>query len=450
MKKATVIALAAVLSVGMMTACAACGGGGDGGDTAETKTVKVWLHKSQTEEEGRTYKALEDLFNEADYKTEDGRDIVMKIEYKSNADQLRKAISSENSMGGEGLPDVIAIDSPDIAFYADNGTIVAIDDYISAETKGDYVDSVIEQSTIGGKLYALSGADAPAGLYYNKTLLSEAGITPGTAEDPWSWKDLADAITELKAAGKPYKIQLSLGFGGNEGLMYLHAPLIYSAGGTFADETGKVKASLTSEKALSGLDMLTQFVVEGKAKVAQADTWLYTGTNENAFPAGEIAFQIFGPWLTRTISKNYKGFENSYDVMPYPVYEDANGTKGDVATPCGSWGFSVTKAARDKDAAAQVVAYLTGAEASELLYDSVGTFPTHKSVLASAEDFGSGALKSLADLLTDTAVARPKLVNYSKLRDAYAKIIDYIHSHAGETQFNLKNYIEQEADGVDR
>lgn len=203
MKKAGAILLAAAMSVTMAATFSACGEE-NGGDTGTTKTVKVWLHKSQTEDEGKTYKAIEELFNEADYKTKDGKDIVMKIEFKSNSDQLQTAINSEMSMGGgAGLPDVFALDAPYVAYYANSrsSVIVPIDDYITAEEKADYVDSVIEQSTYEGKLYALSGADAPGGLYYNKELLAKVGLTPGTAENPWSWKDLANAVKKLKKQG---------------------------------------------------------------------------------------------------------------------------------------------------------------------------------------------------------------------------------------------------------
>ena len=447
MRKLGTVLLAALIGVTMVTGLAACGGEG-GGDTATTKTVKVWLHKSKTEAEGKTYAAIQELFNEADYKTEDGRDIVMRIEYKSNAQSLETAINSENALGGAGLPDVFAVDSPNVALYAKNGFIVPIDEYVSDDVRNDYVDSVIEQSTYDGKLYALSGVDAPGGLYYNKELLSSVGYTEdqiGTPENPWSWKDLTEAMGKLKAAGKPYQIMLNLGFGGNEGAMYLHSPLVYSAGGEFADENGKTLNALTSDKSIAGLGMFTDFF-RGNAQ----NDWLYKGTNTNAFPGEEVAFEIYGPWLVRDINKDFKSFADKYDVMPYPVYEDANGQKGTVATPCGSWGFAVSKAARDKDAATQVVEFLTGVEASGLLYDSIGVFPTHKSYLAEEEAFSTGVLKSFSTLLTETAKARPKLENYNKLRDAYSRILSYIQNNAGDSRFDLKSYVTQEAEAIDK
>ena len=318
MKRMIGILLAAALSFGVL-AMVGCGGDDGPVETDTTKVVKVWLHKSQAEPEGKVYRALQDLFNEADYKTTDGRDIVMSIEYKNSSDALSTAISGEILSGG--LPDVVAVDSPNITSYADGGILIAMDEYLSDEVISDYVDSVIEQSTYNGKLYALSGMDAPGGLYYNKELLKSVGYEDsdfGTVADPWSWKDVEEAMDALKSAGKEYRIKLNLGFGGDEGCMYLYSPLVYSAGGSFIGADNKVSGALTSERSLAGLGMLESLFAQNAEK-----EWIYNGTNTNALPGGEVAFEIYGPWLIDTIDKSYADFADKYDTMPFPVYEDA-------------------------------------------------------------------------------------------------------------------------------
>lgn len=302
----------------------------------------------------------------------------------------------------------MAVDSPNITSYADGGILIAMDEYLSDEVISDYVDSVIEQSTYNGKLYALSGMDAPGGLYYNKELLKSVGYKDsdfgtGGRSLELEGRGRGDGRAEVGGQGIPHQAQL--GFGGDEGCMYLYSPLVYSAGGSFIGADNKVSGALTSERSLAGLGMLESLFAQNAEK-----EWIYNGTNTNALPGGEVAFEIYGPWLIDTIDKSYADFADKYDVMPFPVYEDANGNKGTAASPCGSWGLGVTKDTRDADAAAQVVAFLTGAEASEMFYDSIGTFPTHTSVLENNEDFNSGALKSMADILMETAVARPKMV----------------------------------------
>ena len=128
MKKFPVIMLAAMLAfgVGGMSACG--GGGDDGGDTDTVKVVKVWLHKSEAEPEGKTFRAIQDMFNDLKLKTDDGRTIVMSIEYKNTADALSTAISGEILSGG--LPDVVAVDSPNITAYASDEILVPIGDYL--------------------------------------------------------------------------------------------------------------------------------------------------------------------------------------------------------------------------------------------------------------------------------------------------------------------------------
>lgn len=438
--------LACVLVLSMF-GFAACGGGDDElEDTADVKVVKVWLHKSEAEPEGRIYRTIADMFNEKKLQTKDGRTIMMSLEFKNSSDALDSSINGE--LLGGGLPDIIAVDSPNITAYAAQEIILPLDDYLTDEVKNSYVDSVITQSTYNGSLYALSGMDAPGGLYYNKELLKSVGYTDadfGTIAKPWSWKDVEEAMDKLIAANKTYKIKLNLGFGGAEGCMYLYSPLVYSAGGQFTDSSEKAVGSLDSVASLNGLSMLESLYEQDGAK-----SWIYNGTNVNAFPGEEVAFEIYGPWLIDTIRKDYKEFQSKYDIMPFPVYESADGAKGTIQSPCGSWGFAVTRDTRDAYAAAQAVAFLTGVEASQLMYDSIGTFPTHKSLLDNEENFGGGAGKSLSDLLLQTGAPRPRIEKYPQLTTAFSDIVNYIKTAAGTSDYNLSKYASEKAKTVDR
>lgn len=445
-KRLTNLLLACVLALSLFGFAACSKNGDELEDTADVKVVKVWLHKSEAEPEGRIYRTIADMFNEKKLHTKDGRTIMMSLEFKNSSDALDSSINGE--LLGGGLPDIVAVDSPNITAYAAQEIILPLDEHLTDDVKNSYVDSVITQSTYNDKLFALSGMDAPGGLYYNKELLKSVGYTDadfGTIENPWSWKDVEEAMDKLKAANKTYKIKLNLGFGGAEGCMYLYSPLIYSAGGQFTDTNEKAVGALNSEASLGGLSMLESIYEQDSAK-----SWIYNGTNVNAFPGGEVAFEIYGPWLIDTIRKDYKDFQNKYDIMPFPVYESADGTKGKVQSPCGSWGFAVTRDTRDAYAASQAVAFLTGTEASQLMYDSIGTFPTHKSLLDNEENFGSGASKSLSELLLQTGAPRPRIEKYPQLTTAFSDIVNYIKTAAGTSDYNLAKYALQKAQSVDR
>ncbi len=431
-KKVLCCLLAAAMAAGTSLALVGCGGDGGAEDNAETKTVKVWLHKSESEVEGQIFKSIQNNFNDEQFKTSSGRTVRMRIEYYASADALATAISSER-VGGT-LPDIVAVDAPEIARYANSKILTDIKDYIPEEVLSDYVDSVIEQGTYNGGLYALSGMDSPTGLYYNAELLKSVGYEDadfGTIENPWTWNDLRTAMQTLKDAGKTYKIKLNLGFGGTEGAMYLYSPVVYSAGGSFLTADGKAEGAFNSDATINGLKSIEWLFDKSQG-------WYYNSTNSDAFMSEEVAFEVYGTWNIATAAQKYPDFVSKYGVMPMPVYVDENGNKGAVVAGCGSWGFGVTPDAKDKEAAAIAVQYLTNAQSSEMLYDSIGTFPTHKSSFEN-DDFKSGAVKMFADILTNCATPRPVSIKYTLVRDNFQTLLQYMETSYGSSGYNLKS-----------
>lgn len=442
MRKLAVVILSGILVLGTMLGLVGCMGENGSNETENERTVTVWLHKSKTEDEGKTYGSLMKRFNESNVVV-DGKKVVMDIEYLSTADNLRTRLVTAK-MNHE-LPDVIAVDAPGIARYANDNILVPMDEYIDDTTKADYVDSVIEQSTYNEHLYALSGMDAPAGLYYNKTLLDSVGLTAGTIENPWSWKDLENAMITLKNANKKYQIQLNRAFGGDSGAMYLYSNFVYSAGGEFVGSNGKVTGYLNGDKSVEGLNAYASLYAQNGT-----NKWIYTGGSTNAFPAGDVAFEIHGSWLMKTIDNYSAGMRDEWGIMPVPVYEAEDGTKGEVCTPCGSWGFGISADCSDsfKASAAEVIKYLTGAEASMKFYNDINTFPTSKTALQ-GEEFQKGQVKSLSELLVNTAKARPVLVNFATLETQYKNVMEYIEQDAAKSSFNLKGRLDTACNNID-
>lgn len=99
-KRLTNLLLACVLALSLFGFAACSKNGDELEDTADVKVVKVWLHKSEAEPEGRIYRTIADMFNEKKLHTKDGRTIMMSLEFKNSSDALDSSINGELLGGG--------------------------------------------------------------------------------------------------------------------------------------------------------------------------------------------------------------------------------------------------------------------------------------------------------------------------------------------------------------
>lgn len=83
----------------------------------------------------------------------------------------------------------------------------------------DYFAGALEACQVGEVTYCLPLSFTPAYIYFDETVLAEAGVTPPAAE--WTWPDLVQTITALSTGdGTRY------GFGNVDGLLRLLRPLL--------------------------------------------------------------------------------------------------------------------------------------------------------------------------------------------------------------------------------
>ena len=423
-KSAAYVATAAIMA-GSAVAFAACGDA-DLNDTADTKKVVMWINKTLEQAEGGVYKILAESFNKADYKTQDGRHIEVVLRSQTDAETLQNTLQAAKASGNR-FPDVLAVDAPKIAKYQKDGWIRDISDYLTAEEKADYMDSVIAQATIDGGLYALSAMETPTALFYNKDIVTQEVLTRGgvssyaTPENPWTWDQLASVLNAI--GGTQAKINMTYGFGGTAGNFYFYAPLIDSVGATVCDAaTGKLSGHLDSKESVNAF-----------AALGKVNQYLYQGSSQYAIVTGDAAFVMHGPWLLNSIvsSQQYSGDLDKIGAMPMPVVKKTDGTNGKVVSGCGSWCLGVSPDTKDAYASATVVKYFTSAEASMRYFEAIGTFPTHKSCYEDGglnEDLQTGAYKQVSDLMS-FASPRPVSVFTGEYELAFNDIITHIRTN---------------------
>ena len=155
--------------------------------------LSIWVHSIEDTDEGRCYREAVNAFNKA-YDGKYFADIEFIPRNDSGGGYSDKINASV--MSGD-LPDVLTVDGPNIAAYAENGIIQPLAKMTEKE-KSVYLKSIIEQGTYNNKLYALGAMESSVGLYYNKEILDEAGIQVPDADHPWTQSQFLEVLKKLK------------------------------------------------------------------------------------------------------------------------------------------------------------------------------------------------------------------------------------------------------------
>ena len=94
-------------------------------------------------------------------------------------------------------PNVLIIDNPVVSTLADAG-ILNTTDQIGLSTDG-IAPNILAAGQLDGKTYGVPIGANTLALYYNKSVLKDAGVDVSTIKD---WASLTDALSKVKAAGK--------------------------------------------------------------------------------------------------------------------------------------------------------------------------------------------------------------------------------------------------------
>ena len=199
-------------------------------------------------------------------------------------------------MSGD-LPDVITVDGPNVSAYAANGIIQPLAE-LTDEEKSCYLDSIIEQGTVNGKIYALGAMESSVGLYYNKAILAEAGIDVPEPNDPWTWTEFSEILEKLKpvmAEKNGYPLDMTFPVG--EASIYYYAPFVWSGGTDLVSDSGlEVRGYFNSEPVVNAMQYFRS-MVENK--------YMSAAPIEKLFESGRAAFKFDGAWEVNTIYQSY-------------------------------------------------------------------------------------------------------------------------------------------------
>ena len=197
-------------------------------------------------------------------------------------------------------PGISAIDNPDVLRVAKAGVLKDISaDVAKMKVWEDIYPGPKAAVSDGGKVFGIPIGSNSLALYYNKKMLTDAGVTA----PPKTWAELTETAT--KTTKSPvYGIAFSAI--NDEQATWQWEPFLWSNGGSLTD--------LGSEKAKEALQLWVDWVKKGVAS-KEVVNW----NQENVpsqFIGGRAATMVMGPWQLSNVKKS--GVDFGIVTIPVP------------------------------------------------------------------------------------------------------------------------------------
>lgn len=280
--------------------------------------------------------------------TEKNPNIKVKTEITPYGQYFQKL---ETAATGGALPDVLWMNGAHVVQYAEGKVILPLSEMAQKDhySLDNYPKSLIDLYTVDGKVYGIPKDYDTTGLWYNKKIFDEAGVS--YPDETWDWNKLKEAAKKLTNKDKGIWGYASLM--GNQGGYY---DFIWQNGGYIISDDGK-SVGFDQPEAIEALKYNISFIKEGLSPTQAQMT--ETAASE-LFSSGKVAMMFDGPWMVPEYKKN-----PDLDVAVVP-----KGKKRAVAIH----GLANVIAAntKHKDAAWKFVQFLGSKEAAEV-YAKTGT-----------------------------------------------------------------------------
>lgn len=282
----------------------------------------------------------------------------------------------------------------------------------------------VEATSVDGKLWALPLWTSTQLLYYNKALLTKAGV-PLPAADPaqrLTWETLIDQARKARAAGAKW------GFSFDQVDRYYELQPLYESAGAGPGLTGDgmMTPAITTQPWIDTTEWYRSIYADGTAPRGVAYEQIPT-----LFANGQIAFLVGGPWNLPLLERSK---ELEFGIAPMPYF-----AKGKPATPTGSWSLGVSPYSPNKDAAIAFAKFMTLDKDGALLSTAKLPLPPANGE-ASAPYYqqqtanGGAATAQFTKLveyeLAHTAVGRPRSIGYVAFEEIMNKMFSDVRNGA--------------------
>ncbi len=362
------------------------------------RTIQVWFQPSSDAEEA----ALQSIANSFNIAHEH-RGLRVALRFFSQDDfapQLAAAFATATP------PDAFSLDGSLVARYARAGFITPIDSWFDRNELEDFLPTVREQGTVGGRLYALASLETAAALYYDREVLMRANVVPPPDGRAWTWSQFIAACERLKEAGvAPVALHLQAT---DDAVFQSFAPVVWSGGGELVGGDGRrVQGIFAGPENVASLEAWQTLFEKNYAIVAPSES--------DPFAEGLVAMD----WNNHLAARSHlrrKG--DTLGAMLLPRLGSRS------ITPCGGWAWAISKRARDPETAALWVKWVTDLRHGiETLVRATGGVPARRSAFGLFPEYSHPPYRLFRDQLELAGRPRPHTPHLHVIAQGFANAL---------------------------
>lgn len=293
----------------------------------------------------------------------------------------------------------------------------------------DFVPSILAGGKYNGVQYAIPIDTHPLVLYYNKSVLREAGLVDdqGNPLVPENGDELLEYARQVKV--ETGKWGLSIEVIGYMVFRWWYG-MLNQQGGSLLDNDGKA-AAFADEKGLKALEYINQFITEGLAA-----TSVSYPDSEAIFTVNESAFNINGVWAM-----------GSYVLIDDPNFDFGVTLLPQVYGKPAVWGdshnlvFPIQKTPDEKKLEAGLIfADWLSAHATE--WTKAGHLPIRKSVQEDPEFLSMEGRKDYVET-ANFVVYPPSVVGWTEIQEVLKEMTELVLVAGEDPEVALKDSAEK-------
>ncbi len=286
---------------------------------AESKPITIEFWNSWTGADGDVLEEIVNRFNEVN-----PYGITIEMDRDSDMNTKLQVAYASNT-----APALTLINTGSIQDLVYQGAIIPMDDVFDKTTldRADFVETILTECSDNGTLYSLPMQVNTRFLYWNKTLLAQAGYDPNVG--PATWEELKEMSAAIDALGDSI-------YGG--GCPYdFHAGLILMIkgyGGDIMEAVGEddYKCVINSAETLEAVTLWKEMIDNGSAPALKGTDY------STMFQAGTLGFTMNGAFFSTGLS----------DYVDYGISVLPGGPKGRYSdSSVGA--FAITKCATPEE-----------------------------------------------------------------------------------------------------